>query len=252
MRVSIARALVTEPKVLLHGRTLRRARRDHTAETERRPAGAVGEGGLHRGVRHALGVRIGLPVAAYRGDGGAARPRHRRHGHRCAAGRAMRPSAPRHTMLRPAAPSRRSSWKQSPRDRHDRPHAPATSRDARPRHGRRGAAGVCRGAALARPHRRRLAEDPGAGRDRLRLPGPVGVHRAAGRHPLLHPARPLAHLHHSDRRLGDLVGLALDHAADHGPRTAGRGAGGRRAVDPVHPVEVAGDTRCSPTPSSCR
>ena len=37
----------------------------------------VAAAALHRRLRHPLGVRVGLPVAAHRRDGGAARPRHR-------------------------------------------------------------------------------------------------------------------------------------------------------------------------------
>ena len=57
------------------GRALRRARRDHAVQAQRRPGEAAGFARRNRRFRHPFGVRERLSVAPHRGDGGAARPR---------------------------------------------------------------------------------------------------------------------------------------------------------------------------------
>ena len=84
MRVSIARALVTEPRAAADGRAVRRARRDHALQAQQRSPGAVARARQDRGVRHPFGVRVGLSLAAHRGDDAAARPRLHRACDRCA------------------------------------------------------------------------------------------------------------------------------------------------------------------------
>ena len=53
-RVAIARALAMQPKILLDGRTVRRARCTDPAQDAGRIAAALGRGALHSAVRHAL------------------------------------------------------------------------------------------------------------------------------------------------------------------------------------------------------
>ena len=63
MRVSIARALVTRPRAAADGRALRRARRDHPLQAQRRPpARCKRELGCDGRLRHPFGVRERLPV----------------------------------------------------------------------------------------------------------------------------------------------------------------------------------------------
>ena len=50
------------------GRAVRRARRDHALQAQRRSARAVARASHDGGVRHAFGVRVGLSLAARRGD----------------------------------------------------------------------------------------------------------------------------------------------------------------------------------------
>ena len=55
------------------GRAVRGARRDHALPAQQRSPGALAVARQDRGVRHPFGVRIGLPLAAHRGDDAAAR-----------------------------------------------------------------------------------------------------------------------------------------------------------------------------------
>ena len=91
------------------GRAVRRARRDHPLQAQRRSAGAVAGAAPDRGVRHPFGVRVGLSVAAHRGDDAAARPRLRRDRHRRRPIRATSSSAPRPNMPATAVRCRRRS-----------------------------------------------------------------------------------------------------------------------------------------------
>ena len=61
------------------GRALRRARRDHPLQAQRRSVVAVADARAHGDLRHPFGVRVGLSVAAHRGDDAAPRPGVRRH-----------------------------------------------------------------------------------------------------------------------------------------------------------------------------
>ena len=61
MRVSIARALVTRPRLAADGRALRRARRDHALPAQSTTCWRCGSRcGRHRGLRHPFGVRVRL------------------------------------------------------------------------------------------------------------------------------------------------------------------------------------------------
>ena len=60
------------------GRAVRRARRDHPLQAQQRSAGAVAGAAPHRDLRHPFGVRVGLSLAAHRGDDAAPGPRLRR------------------------------------------------------------------------------------------------------------------------------------------------------------------------------
>ena len=60
------------------GRALRRARRDHPLQAQRRSPPPVGDLRLDGGLRHPFGVRVGLSLQPHRGDGGAAGPGLRR------------------------------------------------------------------------------------------------------------------------------------------------------------------------------
>ena len=73
MRVSIARALITQAEAPADGRALRRARRDHPLQAQRRPPPPLGDVRLDGDLRHPLGVRVGLSVEPHRRHGGAAR-----------------------------------------------------------------------------------------------------------------------------------------------------------------------------------
>jgi NitT/TauT family transport system ATP-binding protein len=84
MRVSLARALVTDPDIFADGRAVRGARRDHPLPPQQRSARAVAQLAQDRHLRHPFGVRIGLSVAARDRDDGAPRPDRQRIPHRCA------------------------------------------------------------------------------------------------------------------------------------------------------------------------
>ena len=73
MRVSLARALVTDPGHSADGRAVRGARRDHPLQAQQRSAGAVAQAAQDRHLRHPFGVRVGVSVAA--GDRDDARGR---------------------------------------------------------------------------------------------------------------------------------------------------------------------------------
>src|SRR5262249_3632259 len=60
------------------GRTLRRARRDHPVQAQQRSSSGVAGRAQHRDLRYALGVRVGLPLAADRRADPASRPRFHR------------------------------------------------------------------------------------------------------------------------------------------------------------------------------
>ena len=208
------------------GRAVRRARRDHPLQAQRRAHRLVARRRQHRGVRHPLGVRVGLSVEPHRGDDAAARPRVRRACDRRAVSARRGLSHLARIRRVGAAPYRRRWWRRW--------------------HSRRRESGRERsftGPRRAAPRRQRHQLDAGraAGgdpRDRRRHLGPRGADRQVA---TLRAAVAGACRREPRLELAGAVELAAGHADDDVRGARARARRRHRARHPVQPVAAHRD-----------
>ena len=198
------------------GRAVRGARRDHALQAQQRSVGRVAGAAHDGGVRHAFGVRIGVPVEPHRGHGGAAGPRLHRACHRRAlSARSEFPHLGRIRRVLP--PHLGSAWRRP--WRLEASHEQGASLHSVPSGSTKSRSRAAHRAADHRPGAR--SSDLGSGRPHRTN----SALRAAG-------ARP--HLANADRRLVVALAIAAGDAAHH---VRGLSAGGDRRRRPRRAVQ---------------